>query len=93
MSLPTQRLTITSTECLLLKPGLDVLANGLASAKLGAFPHRHHSHGIDYVASDVHRDQEFDAEMSTLIITVRGKLRDHAKFTSMCSSSRRWLWP
>jgi hypothetical protein len=76
MSLPTQRLTITPTEYLLLKPGLDILANGLASAKLGAFPHRHHWHGIDYVASDVYRGQEFDAEMSTLIITVRGRLWD-----------------
>jgi hypothetical protein len=32
--------------------------------------------GIDYVASDVYRDQEFDAEMSTFIIKVRAKLRD-----------------
>jgi hypothetical protein len=76
MSLPTQRLTITPTECLLLKPGLDVLANGLASAKLGAFPHRHRWHGIDYVASNVYRDQEFDAEMAARIIRVRGKLWD-----------------
>ena len=34
MRLPTQRLTITPTEYRLLKPGLEVLANGLATAKL-----------------------------------------------------------
>jgi len=76
MSLPSLRLTVTPTEYLLLKPGLDVLANGLASAKLGAFPRRHHWHGIDYLVSNVYKDQEFDAEMSTLITTVRGKLWD-----------------
>jgi hypothetical protein len=76
MRLPKQRLTINLAEHNLPKPGLDVLANGLASAKLGAFPHRHHWHAVDYVASDVYRNQEFDAEMSTLIITVRGKFWD-----------------
>jgi hypothetical protein len=76
MSLPTQRLTITPTEYLLLKSGLDVLANGLAGAKASHFPHRHPWHRIDYVASDVYRDQEFDAEMSVRIISVSGKLRD-----------------
>ena len=44
--------------------------------KLGHFPHRHPWHGIDYVASNVYRDQEFDAEMSALIISVSGKLWD-----------------
>jgi hypothetical protein len=38
MRLPTQRLTITPTEYRLLRPGLEVLANGLATAKLGATP-------------------------------------------------------
>src|SRR5258705_13743296 len=56
MSLPTQRLSITPTEYLPLKPGLDVLANGLANAKAGHFPHRDPWDRIDYVASDVYRD-------------------------------------
>jgi hypothetical protein len=55
MSFPTQRLTITPEEYRLLGPGLDVMANGLASAKLGAFPHRHPYHRIDYVATDIYR--------------------------------------
>jgi hypothetical protein len=76
MSLPKQRLTITVTECKLVKPGLDVLANGLAGAKAGHFPHRHPWHRIDYVASDVYENREFDAEMSARVISVRRKLWD-----------------
>ncbi|HEV3440549.1 MAG TPA: hypothetical protein VG122_24555 [Gemmata sp.] len=76
MSLPKQRLTITVTECKLLKPGLDALANGLAGAKAGHFPHRHPWHRIDYLASDVYRNREFDAEMSARVISVRWKLWD-----------------
>jgi hypothetical protein len=76
MSLLRQRLTITPAEYKLLKPGLDVLANGLAGAKAGHFPNRHPWHRIDYVASDVYRDREFAAEMSARIISVRGKVWD-----------------
>ena len=79
MSLPTKRLTVTLTEHNLLKPGLDLLANGLATAKLGSFPHRHPWHRIDLVASDVYRDQEFDAEMSARIISARRKLWDQTQ--------------
>jgi hypothetical protein len=60
----------------LVKPGLDVLANGLVSAKAGHFPHRHPWHRIDYVASDVYGNREFDAEMSARVISVRRKLWD-----------------
>jgi hypothetical protein len=74
MSLPTQRLTITPAENRLLKPGLDVLANGLAGAKAGHFPHRHPWHLIDWVTSDVYRGQAYDHEMAARIIRVRGKL-------------------
>ncbi len=76
MSLPTQRLTITPTEYSLLKSGLDVLANGLASANDGHFPHRHPWHLIDRVASDVYRGRAYDDEMAARIISVRGKLWD-----------------
>ncbi len=76
MSLPTQRLTITPAENRLLKPGLDVLANGLAGAKAGHFPHRHPWHLIDWVISDVYRGQAYDHEMAARIIRVRGKLWD-----------------
>jgi hypothetical protein len=79
MSLPTKRLTVTLAEHNLLKPGLDLLANGLATAKLGSFPHRHPWHRIDLIASDVYRDQEFDAEMSARIIRARRKLCDQTQ--------------
>ena len=74
MSLPTTRLTITVAEYRLLKQGLDVLACGLAEIKLGGFPHRHPWHGVDFVASDVYRDQQRDEEMCDRIIRVRAKL-------------------
>jgi hypothetical protein len=74
MRLPTQRLTITRTEYRLLKPGLDVLANGLATAKLGRFPRRHPYHNIDFIASAVYRNQAYSAEMAAKIISVHGKI-------------------
>jgi hypothetical protein len=76
MSLPKHRMTVTLAEYKLLKPALDVLANGLASAKAGRFPNRHPWHQIDNVASNVFRNREFDAEMSTRIVNVREKLWD-----------------
>jgi hypothetical protein len=76
MHLPTQRLTITVSEYQLLKPGLDVLSNGLANAKAGNFPHQNPWHRIDCVASDVYRDREFDEEMAVRIDSVRGKVWD-----------------
>jgi hypothetical protein len=74
MRLPSQRLTVNLAEYNLLKPGLDVLANGLASAKLGHFPHRHPWHQVDWEASNVYRNQEYNGEMSARMIRVRGKL-------------------
>jgi hypothetical protein len=76
MSLPKQRMTITLAEHRLLKPGLDVLANGLADTKSGHFPYRHPWHLIDSVASDVYRSQAYYDEMAARIICVRGKLWD-----------------
>jgi hypothetical protein len=76
MRLPTRRLTITPSEYRLLKPGLDVLANGLADTKAGHFPNRHPWHLIDWVASGVYRDQAYDDEMAARIIRVRRILWD-----------------
>jgi hypothetical protein len=76
MRFPTQRLTITPAEYKLLKPGLDVLANGLADAKAGHFPHRHPWHLIDWVASDVYGSQAYDDEMAVRVTRVRRKLWD-----------------
>jgi len=74
MSFPTQRLTITPEEYKLLRPGLDVMANGLASAKRGMFPDRHPYHRIDYIATDIYRDRAYDDEMEARIMSLRGKL-------------------
>jgi hypothetical protein len=74
MSFPRQRLTITPEEYKLLRPGLEVMTNGLASAKVGAFPHRHPYHRIDFVATDIYRDQAYDDEMAAKIMSLRGKV-------------------
>ncbi len=79
MKLPTVRLTITPAEYFLLKPGLDLLANGLAGAAEGLFPHRHPWHRIDLQASDVYRDQAFNPGMAARIVSVRRKLWDLTK--------------
>ena len=76
MPFPKVRLTINPTEGLLLVPGFDTLANGLAGAKLEAFPHRHPYDRIDLIASAVHEDRAYDDEMATRVINLRGKLRE-----------------
>lgn len=73
---PKQRSTIAPAEYRLLKPGLDVLVNGLAETKAGHFPHRHPWHLIDWVASDVYRSQAYYDEMASRIIRVREELWD-----------------
>jgi hypothetical protein len=76
MRFPTVRITVTPAEYRVLKPGLDMLANGLADAQAGRFPHRHPWHRIDFVASDVYRDQAYDQAIADTIIKVRAKLWD-----------------
>ncbi len=76
MSYPAQRLTINTADYSLLKPGLELLANGLANAKLGLFPHRNVWHRIDLQASNVYQHQAFDQAMADRIIAVRLKLWD-----------------
>jgi hypothetical protein len=74
MTLPTTRITITLLEFQLLSPGLDILANGLAAAKLGAYPHRHPWDRIDTSVSGIHRDRAYDEEMAQRIVTTRAEL-------------------
>jgi hypothetical protein len=68
------RITITPAEYRLLSPGLECLANGLASAKLGSFPHRHPYHGVDFLASAVYEKKAFDLDMAERIVSTRGAL-------------------
>jgi hypothetical protein len=74
MILPTTRVTITLREYELLSPGLEILANGLATAKLGAFPHRHAWDRIDAGLSDIHRDRAYDEGMAQRIVSTRAKV-------------------
>ena len=74
MTLPTSRITITVLEYDFLRPGLELLANGLTNAKLGRFPHRHAYDRIDLSLSDIHHDRAFSSEMADRIISTRAKL-------------------
>jgi hypothetical protein len=74
MTLPTTRISITLQEFQLLSPGLEILANGLATAKLGAFPYRHPWDRLDTGESDIHRDRAYDEEMAQRIVTTRATL-------------------
>jgi hypothetical protein len=76
MSFPRLRVRISPAESLLLMPGLDTVVNGLAEAKLGAFPHRHPYDRIDFIASAVYEDRAYDDEMATRVINLRWKLRE-----------------
>jgi hypothetical protein len=73
---PKVRLTINPAEGLLLMPGLNTVANGLAVAKLGAFPHRHPYDRVDLVASGVYEDRAYDDEMAGRFLALRNKVRD-----------------
>jgi hypothetical protein len=84
MTFPKQRITIALAEYLLLKPGLDVLANGLAGAKLESFPHRHPFDRIDFVASDVYRNKAYDDQMAARVVSVRNKLWDLSQSRKIC---------
>ena len=74
MILPTTRVTINLPEYELLSPGLEILANGLATAKLGAFPRRHAWDRIDAGLSDIHRDRAYDEGMAQRIVSTRAKV-------------------
>lgn len=76
MTLPKQQMTINTAEYFLLKPGLDILVNGLADAKLESFPHCHPYDRIDPVASAVYEDRVYDGEMATRVLTLRSKFLD-----------------
>ena len=76
MTPPTVRITISKDEYSVLKPGLDMIANGLAAASLGSFPHRHPWHRVDLIAADVYKNQAYDQTMADALIKVRTKLCD-----------------
>lgn len=76
MTQPTVRITINKGEYDVLKPGLDMIANGLAAASLGSFPHRHPWHRVDLIAADVYQNQAYDQTMADALIQVRTKLCD-----------------
>ena len=67
MCLPKRRLTITPAEYRLFKPALDKLEIAFAAAKVRRFPYCHPWNRIDYVVSDVYRDQMYDEEMAARI--------------------------
>jgi hypothetical protein len=71
---PAVRITINKDEYGALEPGLDLLANRLATARLGSFPNRHAWHRIDFLASNVYRDRAYDESTDQKVIEVRAKL-------------------
>ena len=76
MRLPRISIAISRPEYELLKPGLELLAIGIANAKLGLFPRRNGWDRIDLVLSDIYQDRAFDAGMAARIISARGKVYD-----------------
>lgn len=58
MKLPSQRLTITAREYVLLIPGLDMLTNRLAGARNGFFPYQRLSARYENDFSDIYRARE-----------------------------------
>jgi hypothetical protein len=67
---------INNVEYGALKPGLDLLANRLATARLGSFPNRHAWHRIDFLAANIYRDRAYDESIAQTMIEVRAKLWD-----------------
>jgi hypothetical protein len=74
MRLPKTAITISKYEYQLVRPGLELLANGLASAKLGSFPHRNAWDRVDPVLSGIYEDRAFDPAMAARIVSARSKL-------------------
>jgi hypothetical protein len=74
--LPRISMAISKPEYGLLRPGLELLANGLANAKLGLFPRRNGWDPIDLALSNIYRDRAFDTGMAARIVSARGKLHN-----------------
>ena len=74
MTLPKIRLTITLRESQLLDPGLRQLTNGLASARVGSYPHRHPYDRIDSRFAQIHLDRAFDEAMARRLNVVKMEL-------------------
>ena len=73
---PNQRMTCTPAEYLLLRPGLDRLANALAGARLNLFPFTFGLHRATKSFASLYKISEFDESMAQRIISVRQKLWD-----------------
>jgi hypothetical protein len=76
MRLPTISIAISRPDYELLRPGLELLAVGIANAKLGLFPRRNGWDRIDLVLSDIYQHRVFDAEMAARIISARGTVHN-----------------
>jgi hypothetical protein len=70
------RISITQAERALLMPRLIALANGLANASNGVYPHRHALDRIDPEGSNIYNDQCYELWMANRVHHVKDDLRD-----------------
>jgi hypothetical protein len=76
MTIPKVRITLTMAERDLIKPGLDTLRNGLASARLGSFPNRHAYDRIDLASCNIYADRAYDAAMAARCFSLGFEIRE-----------------
>jgi hypothetical protein len=76
MTIPKVRITLTKAEHDHIKPGLDALRNGLASARLGFFPNRHAWDRIDLASCNIYADRAYDAAMADRCFSLGFEIRE-----------------
>jgi hypothetical protein len=76
MTIPKVRISLTKADHDLIKPGLDALRNGLASARLGFFPHRHAYDRIDLASSNIYSDRAYHAAMADRCFSLGFEIRE-----------------
>lgn len=76
--LPTERIRFSVFEGSLLRVGLDLLANRLATAKLGSFPFGQPWERLEPNRPPAYVGRKFDSDMAQCIIGFRAKLWDLA---------------
>jgi hypothetical protein len=69
-------MTLTKVEHDLVKPGLDALRNGLASAKLGSFPNRHAYDRIDLASCNIYPNRAYDSNMADRCFSLGFEIRE-----------------
>jgi hypothetical protein len=79
MTYRNQRVQITPPEYQLLKPGLDVVVNGLADVRGEHYPHRYPWHRVDGFVGSPYPHQAYDAAMAARVIGLRSKLWNLSK--------------